>query len=63
MVDMNSREWNLMISMVNYGYPREEVSAYFSEEKMKIYDDMKAELDEMRKTNPKAAFWPVELDW
>ena len=40
-----------------------EVSAYFSEEKMKIYNDMKAELDEMRKTNPKAAFWPVELDW
>ena len=52
-----------MISMVNLGRPRSEAEKDFTEEEMKIFDSMTAELAEMRKTDPKAAFWPVESDW
>lgn len=52
-----------MIRMVNEGDQRSEVEKHFNKEEMKIYDSMCAELAEMRKTNPKAAFWPVESDW
>ncbi len=52
-----------MISMVNYGRPRSEAEKYFNEEEMKIFDSMTEQLAEMRKENPKAAFWPVESDW
>ena len=60
---MTSRQWNHMISMVNLGRPRSEAEKDFTEEEMKIFDSMTAELAEMRKTDPKAAFWPVESDW
>lgn len=61
---MNSREWNLMIRMVNDGDPRTEVEKHFPKKKdMEIYDKMNAQLKELRKDNPKAAFWSVESDW
>lgn len=59
---MNSRQWNLMIRMVNDGTPRTEVEKHFSSEQMKIYDSMCSELNELRKTEPNAAFSPVESD-
>ena len=52
-----------MIAMVNYGYPRTQVEEHFTEEEMKIYDNMVAQLAEERKKNPEAAFYPVETDW
>ncbi len=60
---MDARQWNLMIRMVNDEDPREEVEKHFSKEAMKTYDKMRAQLDELRKKNPKAAFYPVETDW
>ena len=63
MADMSARQWNLMIRMINDGDPREEAEKHFSEEEMEVYDRMIAELAELRKNNPNAAFSPVESDW
>lgn len=60
---MDSRQWNLMIRMVNDGDPRAEVEKHFSKEDMKKYENMRSELAELRKDNPDVAFLPVELDW
>ena len=63
MVDMSARQWNLMIAMVNDDSSRKEVEKHFSKEEMEIYDRMYAEFAELRKSNPNAAFSPVESDW
>lgn len=60
---MDSRQWNLMIRMINDGDPRTKVAEHFSKEEMKTFDKMSAQLAELRKKNPKAAFSPVETDW
>lgn len=52
-----------MIRMVNDGDPRSEVEKRFSKQDMKTFDNMKAQLTELRKKNPKACFEPVETDW
>jgi hypothetical protein len=62
-VTMDSRKWNHMIRMVNDNDPRSKAEKEFLEEEMTIFDNMKAELAEMRRENPRAAFWPVETDW
>jgi hypothetical protein len=60
---MNSRQWNLMIYMVNDGNPRGEVKKHFSKEDMKTYDNMIVQLAKLREKDPNAAFSPVETDW
>ena len=60
---MDSRQWNLMIRMVNDGDPRAKAQELFSAEDMCTYDKMKAQLAELRSKNPKAAFSPVETEW
>ena len=60
---LTSRQWNLMIRMANEGDPREKAERFFTEEEMELFDSMVAELAEMRKEHPGAAFWPVETDW
>lgn len=59
---MNSRQWNLMIRMINEGDSREEAEKVFSKEDMRIFDNMTAQLAELRKENPNAAFSPVESE-
>lgn len=61
--DMNSRQWNLMIRMVNDGDSREKVKKFFSGKDLEKFDNMRAQLARERKKNPKAAFYPVETDW
>ena len=60
---MNSRQWNLMIRMINDGDPREKAERQFSKVDMRTFDKMRLQLEELRKDNPKAAFLPVETDW
>ena len=61
---MDYRRWNQFISYVNYGMSKESLNPPIqNEEEDRIFDNMAKELEEMRKTNPKAAFWPVENDW
>ena len=61
--DMNAREYNYMVSCVNDGTPRKIVEKAFNKEQMKRYDSMVARLKEERKTNPKAAYFPIENEW
>lgn len=60
---MNSKNWNRLIGLVNQGNPPEKLEGSLSEEEMKAYKELYAELMELRKKNPKAVFWPVENDW
>lgn len=52
-----------MIRMVNDGDSRAEAKKHFSKEDMKIFDNMSAQLAELRKQDPETAFDPVESDW
>ena len=60
---MEARQWNLMIRMVNENVSRSEAEKKFSEEEMKIYDEMVADLAKLREKHPEAAYSPVESDW
>ena len=61
---MDYRRWNQFISHINYGMSKASLNPPIQNaEEDRIFDDMEKELAEMRKTNPKAAFWPVENDW
>ena len=51
-----------MIRMINEGDSREEAEKVFSKEDMRIFDNMTAQLAELRKENPNAAFSPVESE-
>lgn len=61
--NLSAREYNNIVRCVNDNTPREEVKKYYSKEKMKIFDEMTAQLKEERKKNPKAAFSPIESEW
>lgn len=64
MEELSSGDWNLMIRLINDNESRKKAAEFFSEEQLvKYFDPMKKELKEMRKEDPKAAFWPVESDW
>lgn len=64
MVDISSRRWNQLINAVNHGTPKDQVKPPIQNgEESEIFDDMVKELAEMRRDNPKAAFWPVETEW
>ena len=61
---MTSERWNQFIWYVNNNRPKEELNPPIAnEEENRIFDSMVKELEEERKDNPKAAFWPVETDW
>ena len=60
---MTSRQWNRVLRMANDNRPREEAVKILTKEELEEYDSAVADLAELRKTNPKAAFWPVETDW
>ena len=61
---MTSERWNDLIYAVNNDIPKEKVEPpIITEEESRIFDNMVKELAEMRKDDPKAAFWPVEKDW
>lgn len=59
---MDAKRWNYLISLVNADNPADSLKDELTEEEMRIYRNMERELAELRKTNPKAAFWPVEND-
>ena len=61
--NMDSRTWNLMIMMINNKEPRAKAEQLFSKKELKVFDSMNAQLTELRKSNPSAAFSPVETDW
>lgn len=64
MEELSSGDWNLMIRLINDNESRKKAAEFFSEKQLvKYFDPMKKELKEMRKEDPKAAFWPVESDW
>lgn len=60
---LTSRQWNRVIRMANENRPREEAIKLLTEEELEQFDSAVAELAEMRKEHPGAAFWPVETDW
>ena len=61
---MTSERWNDFIYAVNNDIPKEELKPPIAnEEESRIFDNMVRELAEMRKDDPKAAFWPVEKEW
>ncbi len=61
---MTSERWNDLIYAVNNDIPKDKVKPPITtEEESRIFDNMVKELAEMRKDDPKAAFWPVEKDW
>lgn len=61
---MSSRRWNQFIAFVNNDRPKTELKPPIqNEEEDRIFNNMVRELKEMRKDDPKAAFWPVETDW
>lgn len=64
MADISSRRWNQLINAVNSDIPKYKVNPPIqNEEESRVFDNMVKELAEMRKDNPKAAFWPVETEW
>lgn len=60
---MNSCKTNIMIMMINERKPRTEVEKHFTKEEIKIYDEMNAQLKELRKDDPKVNFSPIESEW
>ena len=58
-----SRQWNLVLRMANDNRPREDAEKILNKDELELYDSAVAELAEMRKDHPGAAFWPVETDW
>ena len=61
---MTPERWNDFIYAVNNDIPKEKVNPPVKgEEENRIFDNMVKELAEMRKEDPKAAFWPVEKEW
>ena len=60
---LTSRQWNCVIRMANENRPREEAIKLLTEEELEQFDSAVAELAEMRKEHPGAAFSPVETDW
>lgn len=61
---MTSERWNRFINFVNNGRPMSELDPPIQgKEEERIFNNMVKELAEMRKKDPKAAFWPVEKDW
>lgn len=60
---MTPERWNDFIYAVNNNIPKEELKPPIANEREnRIFDNMVKELAEMRKKNPKAAFWPVEKE-
>ena len=49
--------------MANDNRPREDAEKILNKDELELYDSAVAELAEMRKDHPGAAFWPVETDW
>ena len=61
---MTSDRWNQFINFVNNGRPVSELDPPIQgKEEERVFNNMVKELAEMRKKDPKAAFWPVEKDW
>lgn len=60
---MNSKSWNRLIGLVNQGNPPEALEGSLNAEEMEAYRSMYKDLMELRKKDPKAAYWPVENDW
>ena len=61
--DFTSRQWNRVLRMANDNTPREVAIKILNKDELELYDSAVAELAEMRKEHPGAAFWPVETDW
>lgn len=60
---MDSKRWNDFIYCVNNNLPQDTIKPPIeSPEEQRIFDNMKKELAEMRKTRPQAAFYPVEKE-
>lgn len=61
---MTPERWNTFIAFVNNNRPKSELNPPIrNEEENRIFDNMVAELKEMRKERPEAAFFPVESEW
>jgi hypothetical protein len=60
---MNSKDYNHIIRMANRGTSKKEAEKELSPEELKLFTEISNELNEARKTDPKACFWPVESEW
>lgn len=61
--DMRSDRWNLIIMFVNYNTPIDKVRSALSQDEFEEYARMRSQLQEDRKSDPKATYWPIESDW
>lgn len=55
--------YNYILSAVNVGDSPDSIEPALNAGERKLFEDLTNELAEYRKTDPKAAFWPRELDY
>ncbi len=61
--EMTPRRRNTIIDAVNRGDPADLIEPPLNPGEAKYYEDISNELAEWRKNYPRAAFWPVELNY
>ena len=59
---INGRRWNQLILAVNDDMTPDQIKPELNEGELFVYQNMQKELARYRKTNPKAAFSPVEYE-
>ncbi len=60
---MTGKRWNQFIDFVNCGRPVTELNPPIrNREEKRIFNELVKELAELRKRDPKAAYWPVDTE-
>lgn len=57
------RRYNEILSVVNNDGSPDSIDPPLNEGEAKLFEDLVNELNEYREKDPKAAFWPRELDY